>query len=140
MQWIKYLMPGMGIVFLVLIAWMIYTKDYNTAAALAVSVVLTAIMYFVFFHPYFRQEALANRLEQEGSATQALILSVKDTGKYLNEVPIMRVSVRYTVNGQERTGEVKQPIPYQSLAAVQAGKRIGIRLDPRKEGRFVLKL
>lgn len=139
MQWVKYLMLSMLACFLAASAWMLYTKQYGASAGMLFSTLVLAGVYLLVWQPHVRQDALMTRLAGSGVRAEAFIVSVKDTSSYLNELPVMRVNVRYTINGKEHAGDVKQAIPFQSLGAVKPGKRISILVDPEQTTQFVLK-
>ena len=78
------------------------------------------------------------RLDTDGLRVQATILGVEATSTYLNEVPVMRVKVKYVAAGKEHIHEIRQPIAYQALSYLQLGKRIPILVDPKRTEQFVL--
>lgn len=139
MQWVKYLSWSMFLCFLVWAGWLVYTHQYGASAGMLFGALVIAVVYLLVWQPVVRQDALMRRLEAHGVSAQALIVSVKDTSSYLNELPVMRVNVRYTIAGKEYASEVKQPIPFQALASVQPGRRISVWVDPELPARFVLK-
>jgi len=140
MQWVKYLMLSMLACLVVWSGWMIYTKQYAASAGMLFSALVIGGIYLFVWHPYVRQDALMARLEAKGVSAQALIVSVTGTSSFINQLPVMRINVRYTINGKEHAGEVKQPIPFQALASVRAGKRVSVLVNPDHETQFVLKL
>ncbi|WP_144633486.1 DUF3592 domain-containing protein [Bordetella genomosp. 13] len=138
MQWVKYLMITLTAALLIWAAWAAYSADYGTAGGMLFSALVVGGIYLFMLHPYVRQDALLARLDKEGVRAQGSIVSVQETSSYVNEVPVMRVNVRYSVNGKEHSHEVKQPIPYQALASVRPGKRISILVDPKNTDQFLL--
>lgn len=138
MQWVKYLMGGMFLCFVAAAAWLVYTRQYGAAAGMLFPAAVIAVLYLLVWQPHVRQDALMRRLQAGGIRAQALVVGVKGTSSYLNELPIMRVNVRYTIDGKAHNGVVKQAIPFQALAAVQPGKQISVLVDPEQTTSFVL--
>lgn len=141
MQWVKYLFFALFILGVGWSAWLIYTSQF---AQLSVTVVLLLIFVGVFgfvWYPTIKQHALMTRLQKDGVQTQAQILDVQNTSQYVNELPILRVKVKYFDNQKnEIVGEIAQPIPFQSLSMVSPSKVIRILVDPKNTEVFVLDL
>ena len=138
MQGLKYLAFTFTAVVVILGAWMIYKGQYGAGVGMLLTSVLMVVPYLLFMHPYVRMDALMTRLNKEGIPAQASIVSIEETSMYVNEVPVMRVNVKYAIEGKERTGEIKQPIPYHSLSSVQPGTLVPILVDPKDDAQFLL--
>ena len=138
MQWVRYLIGSMVGGYAVWSIWSLHAGRYWESAGMLLSGVAVYALYYFFFQRYVRQEALMNRLEKDGLRVKASIVGVHATSTYINEVPVMRIKLKYVTQGKEHVKEIKQPIPYHALSYLQAGKRISILVDPKNTEQFVL--
>lgn len=138
MQWVKYLFLYVALSMAGWAAWTLYRGQYGQWVMAVLALAIIGAVYYFFLSPIIRQDALATRLATDGIAVTAQIVQVKSTSKYVNELPLMSVQVRYRHDGQEIVSEVEQAIPFQALAGIQPGASATILIDPKNERNFLL--
>jgi len=139
MQWVKYLMLSMTAVFAIWAAWSTYSGNYVGGGSMLFCALLVGCLYFFLMRPYLQLDSLATRLSKEGVPTQATIVKSEQTSTYVNKLPVIRLKVRYTINGKEHVREIKQPVSFLAMPAFQLGKRIAILVDPKNTEQFVVR-
>ncbi len=141
MKWVKYLFIFVLLTGIAWCGWLIYAKDYIQLAVTIVMWLFFAGIFVFLINPIVRTENLIERLDKVGTEVKALIVSVNDTAKYINQRPVLRIQVKYSYNGKpDIVGEIEQAIPFHLLSTLQPSKQTLILVDPKDETRFVLKL
>lgn len=120
-------------IFLV-ISGVLNLKDENDYQELELSIlgaVIFLILFFVFSYPEIKYDRLNKKLKKTGIKTTAEILSVKQTGKYVNEMPYFRLELKYSVHGQE---VIKKKfdvlVSYPELGYYSPGSSLELLVDP----------
>ncbi|GLF91851.1 hypothetical protein Saga11_31100 [Bacillus safensis] len=89
----------------------------------------------IFLPPILR---LVRKNKIKDSVTlQAYIVSVKETGTYINEQPVVSMRLQFEYEGQNIEKTVKTVVPYTQIP--QPGQRIVIHYDPKKQKAMLLK-
>lgn len=93
------------------------------------------------FRNEIKQEALQEKLLASGTGikTTAEILSVKQTGKYVNEMPVFGLELKYSLNGQEFVKpDYRVVVEYTELDVYKKGKNLALLVDPEDFQNVVL--
>jgi len=138
MQWVKYLFALIFALGMAGCGWLLYTREFGHFAVAAGMLLLFGGIFRYAVLPVLRTDALVRELRKSGIALQATILEVKGTSKYANELPILRVRLKFTHGHKEVIREIEQPIPFERLAFVRPAEHIGILADPENDQRLVL--
>ncbi|KPN12959.1 hypothetical protein AKG37_13775 [Bacillus australimaris] len=89
----------------------------------------------IFLPPILR---LVRKNKIKDSVTlQAYIVSVKETGTYINEQPVVSMRLQFEYEGQSIEKTVKTVVSYTQIP--QPGQRIVIHYDPKKQKAMLLK-
>jgi len=132
--WFIFIIPTFffGVLFIV-------GKDYLGGGMYIFSALVLLIPFFVFSYPEIKYGSLEKKLLQASIKTTAEILSVKQTGKYINEMPYFRLELKYSVHGQE---VIKKKfdvlISYPEFGLYSPGTSLELLVDPDNVQNVVL--
>ena len=99
------------------------------------------LLFSFCFRNEIKQEALQEKLLASGTGikTTAEILSVKQTGKYVNEMPVFGLELKYSLNGQEFVKpDYRVVVDYTELDVYKKGKNLALLVDPEDFQNVVL--
>jgi hypothetical protein len=101
----------------------------------AISMALTFGMMFVAMAFLFGAPMLgmlrSRKILQNGKQATARILSVGDTGTYINRQPLVHITMEVErPDGSPFQAETERVLGYSQLARFQAGESISVRYDP----------
>lgn len=138
MRWVKYLFALIFILGTAGCGWLLHMREFGHFAVAAGMLLLFAGIFLFAVLPVLRADALLRELRKTGVALQATILEVNGTSKYLNELPILRVKLKYTHGQKEVIREIEQPIPFERLSFIRPAAHIGVLADPDNDRKLVL--
>lgn len=103
--------------------------------AIWILIPLLLFVLAIFLPPILR---LVRRNKIKDSVTlQAYIVSVKETGTYINEQPVVSMRLQFEYEGQSIEKTVKTVVSYTQIP--QPGQPIAIHYDPKKQKAMLLK-
>lgn len=103
--------------------------------AIWILIPLLLFMLAIFLPPILR---LVRRNKIKDSVTlEANIVSVKETGTYINEQPVVSMRLQFEYEGQRIEKTAKTVVSYTQIP--QPGQRIVIHYDPKKKKAMLLK-
>ncbi|MEH7794066.1 hypothetical protein [Bacillus safensis] len=103
--------------------------------AIWILIPLLLFVLAIFLPPILR---LVRRNKIKDSVTlEANIVSVKETGTYINEQPVVSMRLQFEYEGQRIEKTVKTVVSYTQIP--QPGQRIVIHYDPKKKKAMLLK-
>ncbi|WP_226340857.1 hypothetical protein [Bacillus safensis] len=103
--------------------------------AIWILIPLLLFVLAIFLPPIFR---LVRKNKIKDSVTlEANIVSVKETGTYINEQPVVSMRLQFEYEGQRIEKTVKTVVSYTQIP--QPGQRIVIHYDPKKKKAMLLK-
>lgn len=103
--------------------------------AIWILIPLLLFVLAIFLPPILR---LVRRNKIKDSVTlQAYIVSVKETGTYINEQPVVSMRLQFEYEGQSIEKTVKTVVSYTQIP--QPGQPIVIHYDPKKQKAMLLK-
>ncbi|WKU19513.1 hypothetical protein [Advenella alkanexedens] len=127
-RWVLFMAAGY---FFIMGVWCIKNEEYFGAIMLAFGTVAMLNLFFIFIYPEIKYDRLNKKLKKTGIKTTAEILSVKQTGKYVNEMPYFRLELKYSVHGQE---VIKKKfdvlVSYPELGYYSPGSSLELLVDP----------
>ncbi len=86
-----------------------------------------------------RREMLRQALVEDGADAQATVLSLRQTGKFINDNPEVALQLRVEPEGAEAFEvELTQTIAQVELPAYQPGARVEVKYDPGDHERVVV--
>ncbi len=103
--------------------------------ALWLFIPLLLFVLAIFLPPILR--LVRNNKIKDSVTLEANIVSVKETGTYLNEQPIIKMQLQFQYDGQNIEKTVKTVVSYTQIP--QAGQRIAILYNPQKKKAMLLK-
>lgn len=127
-RWVLFMAAGY---FFIMGVWCIKNEEYFGAIMLAFGTVAMLNLFFIFIYPEIKYDRLNKKLKKTGIKTTAEILSVKQTGKYVNEMPYFRLELKYSVHGQE---VIKKKfdvlVSYPEFGYYSPGRSLELLVDP----------
>lgn len=132
--WFIFIVPGffMGVL-------LIKDKEYIGGGLYIFAALSLLIPFFIFIYPDMKNERLEKKLRVTGIRTTAEILSVRQTGKYVNEMPYFRLQLKYSVHGKE---VVKHKfdvlVEYTEFGVFIPGEKLELLVDPDNVQNVVL--
>lgn len=123
-RWVDQLLPGL-----------LMGRGSGLSILATVSMTLTFTMSIVsmllIFGTPFLSSRLNKRILQTGRAATAEILSVENTGTYINDAPVVRFGLEVRPQGETPfTSETERLLSFARLSALQPGTIIPVRYDP----------
>jgi hypothetical protein len=80
------------------------------------------------------------RLLQQGDPMRGEVIRIEPTSAFINNQPVVRVTVGYRQDDQERRAVFEQVLPYTVVPRVQPGMLVPLRVDMRNNDAVVIDL
>ena len=103
--------------------------------AIWILIPLLLFVLAIFLPPILR--LVRNNKIKDSVTLEANIVSVKETGTYINEQPVVSMRLQFEYEGQRIEKTVKTVVSYTQIP--QPGQRIVIHYDPKKKKAMLLK-
>ena len=99
----------------------------------------TGLGLFVWARKWQRAAAEAERIKSQGVAGSATIMSMRQTGVYLNEQPQveLRLQVQTQMHGPYEA-TVKEYVPLMLLGVLSSGRPLPVKVDPANPQRVII--
>ncbi len=123
-RWVDQLLPGL---------LMGSGSDLSILATVSLTLTLgmAALSMLLIFGTPFLSGRLNKRILQTGKTATAEILSVENTGTYINNAPVVRFGLEVRPQGETPfTSETERLLSFARLSALQPGTVISVRYDP----------
>ena len=103
------------------------------------AVALLLFMAYKFMAPVLKDAGQAGALQQHGVQATAKILSVEQTGIWMNENPQVELTVSVQpVDGTPYTAKIRDVVKIVELPRYQPGQQIGVRVHPQQRDKVSL--
>lgn len=117
-------------------------KELYRTLAIMVPVIALASYFMIRFHREFQEaykdnSALVARLQQEGRRVKATVLDVSQSNAFINEMPVMKITIEYNVGNKLYKKTIARVVSYDSLHALIAGATQWVWVD-RNNPRIVV--
>lgn len=105
--------------------------------------ILTLITYvMVRYHLEYREAyqdntALLNRLTKEGSKVQATVVEVSQSNAYINEMPVLKITIQYFFESVSYQKTIPKVVSYDNLHLITEGSTRWVWID-RQNPRLVV--
>jgi len=102
-------------------------------AAIIVSASLVVIFTLIHFslYPFLKAEKLKRRLCREGVVTEAVLVELEQTGRYINNLPQVRPQMKVNaVSGKIFVSETNEVMSLIELAQLRPGCTMKVRYNP----------
>jgi hypothetical protein len=111
----------------------------NMGLIVALPILLTIAIMAIVFVPLIRRSMQNGQLMKTGETAQGVILSVGQTGMYINEQPQLKIIIEVRpANRPPFQAEVKKVVPLLQLAQMQPGQMVEVKYDPNNTSKVAL--
>ncbi|MGY0633381.1 hypothetical protein [Luteimonas sp. A478] len=119
------------------------SRPFYLTAGIATPVIVVLSYLMIRFHLDYAAAArdtapLLARLKIEGSQVNARVLQVRQSNAFINELPVMQITIQYRYGDRTYTRTIPKAVPHHSLHLISPGDTRSVWIDVRDPGIVVL--
>ncbi|MGO1591733.1 MAG: hypothetical protein ACTHW1_01465 [Ancrocorticia sp.] len=140
MWWLSTTMWTMILVFGVWGAYEFWDGNVGEGTGALAAMLLVGVLHFSSFRRIAKRAALTKRLQKNGRKVYGTITAAEQTRSYVDEMPVIKYTVKYSLDGEQYVVEQRDAIPHIHLSSMAVNASVRMLVNPDKPRELVLDL